>query len=251
MKKLAGKVAVVTASTEGIGFAIARRLAVDGAKVVISSRKQENVKRCVQQFQEENLEVTGIPCHVGKSTDRENLIKKAIDAYGKLDILVSNAAVNPVFGHVLNTSDEVWTKLFDVNVISAASLTGLAAPHIEAAGGGTIIYISSIAGFSSFEGLGPYSVTKTALIGLTKVMARELGPAIRVNCIAPGLIKTRFSQALWSIPEEKEKFEQQLPLKRIGTTADVSGLASFLCSDESSYITGETIVAAGGALSRL
>eukprot|EP00118_Oscarella_pearsei_P003627 m.15111 g.15111 ORF g.15111 m.15111 type:complete len:256 (+) comp26184_c0_seq2:20-787(+) len=251
-KRLSGKVAVVTASTEGIGFAIARRLAVEGAKVVVSSRKPEKVARSVEELKKENLEVTGVPCHVGKKDERENLIKKAVEIYGKINILVSNAAVNPVFGPILQAPDEAWDKIFDINVKAAASLTRLAAPHIEAAGGGSIIYVSSLAGLVPFDYLGAYSVSKTALLGLTKAVAKEMGAKnIRVNCIAPGLIKTRFSEAIWSSESIKQQFTESIPLKRIGVPSDVSGLAAFLCSEESSYITGETIVVSGGMQSRL
>eukprot|EP00118_Oscarella_pearsei_P003626 m.15107 g.15107 ORF g.15107 m.15107 type:complete len:296 (+) comp26184_c0_seq1:20-907(+) len=156
-KRLSGKVAVVTASTEGIGFAIARRLAVEGAKVVVSSRKPEKVARSVEELKKENLEVTGVPCHVGKKDERENLIKKAVEIYGKINILVSNAAVNPVFGPILQAPDEAWDKIFDINVKAAASLTRLAAPHIEAAGGGSIIYVSSLAGLVPFDVSHPFT----------------------------------------------------------------------------------------------
>ncbi|KAG8455427.1 hypothetical protein GDO86_001567 [Hymenochirus boettgeri] len=210
-KKLQGKVALVTASTDGIGLAIARRLGHDGACVLLSSRKQKNVDRAVHELRNEGLNVEGTVCHVGNSEDRKRLVDTALQLFGGIDILVSNAAVNPFFGNILDSSEEEWDK-----------------------------------------SLGPYSVSKTALLGLTKALAPELYPLnIRVNCLAPGLIRTKFSSALWENEAACEHTLNSMGISRIGEPEECAGTVSFLCSPDASYITGETIVVAGGCHSHL
>ncbi|XP_060274926.1 dehydrogenase/reductase SDR family member 4 isoform X1 [Ovis aries] len=192
---LENKVALVTASTDGIGFAIARRLAQDGAHVVVSSRKQQNVDRAVAALQGEGLSVSGTVCHVGKAEDRERLVATAVKLHGGVDILVSNAAVNPFFGSLMDVTEEVWDKILDINVKAAALLTKAVVPEMAKRGGGSIVIVSSIGAYSPFPSLGPYNVSKTALLGLTKNLAIELAEwNVRVNCLAPGLIKTSFSR---------------------------------------------------------
>ncbi|KAG9486944.1 hypothetical protein GDO78_007027 [Eleutherodactylus coqui] len=210
-RKLEGKVALVTASTDGIGLAIARRLAQDGAKVLVSSRKQQNVDKTVQELKMEGLDVEGTVCHVGKNEDRVKLVNTAVQKFGGVDILVSNAAVNPFFGNVLDSTEEVWEKR-----------------------------------------LGPYCVSKTALLGLTKVLAPELRSLnIRVNCLAPGLIRTRFSSVMWENESALDQAKLNLGISRIGEPEECAGAVSFLCSPDASYITGETLVVAGGGQSHL
>uniref|UniRef100_A0A8C6RDZ4 Dehydrogenase/reductase SDR family member 4 n=1 Tax=Nannospalax galili TaxID=1026970 RepID=A0A8C6RDZ4_NANGA len=246
---LANKVALVTASTDGIGLAIARRLAEDGAHVVISSRKQQNVDRTVATLQGEGLSVTGIVCHVGKAEDRERLVTTAVNRHGGIDILVSNAAVNPFFGNMMDVTEDVWDKVLKINVTATAMMTKAVVPEIEKRGGGSVVIVASVAGFAPFPNLGPYNVSKTALLGLTKNLASELASKnIRVNCLAPGLIKTHFSSVtglfdLSSLPS--------FLLSRLGKPGDCAGIVSFLCSEDASYITGETIVVGGGTPSRL
>lgn len=250
--KLQGKIALVTASTEGIGFAAARGLAQQGALVVLSSRQKDKVDRAVAELRSQNLNVTGTTCHVGKREDRERLVATTVRDHGGIDILVSNAAVNPFFGNIMDSTEDVWDKILDVNVKATFLLAKLVVPHMEARGGGSIVIISSIAGYQPFQALGPYSVSKTALLGLTKALAPELAHMnIRVNCVAPGLIKTKFSSALWQNEGAAEEFLKNLSIKRIGTPDDISGTVSFLCSEDASYITGETIVVAGGMNARL
>ncbi|KAM3823281.1 dehydrogenase/reductase SDR family member 4-like [Vipera latastei] len=251
-RSLAEKVALVTASTEGIGLAIARRLAQDGAHVLVSSRKQANVDRTVAELQAENLSVSGLVCHVGKAEDRQRLVDTAIERYGGIDILVSNAAVNPFFGNILDASEEVWDKIFDINVKATALLARLVVPHMEKRGSGSIVIVSSVAGYAPFPNLGPYNVSKTALLGLTRNLAIELAPRnIRVNCLAPGLIRTKFSSALWEDENAESLMMEVLRIKRLGVPSDCSGIVSFLCSADADYITGETVVVAGGVTSRL
>lgn len=249
---LANKVALVTASTDGIGLAIARRLAQDGAHVVISSRKQQNVDRAVAALQGEGLSVTGTVCHVGKAEDRERLVTTAVNLHGGIDILVSNAAVNPFFGNLMDATEEVWDKILDINVKAAALLTKAVVPEMEKRGGGSVVLVSSLGAFSPFPGLGPYNVSKTALVGLTKNLAIELAPKnIRVNCLAPGLIKTNFSSALWKDKAREESIKEYMRIRRIGKPEECAGIVSFMCSEDASYITGETVVVSGGSPSRL
>ncbi|XP_060150621.1 dehydrogenase/reductase SDR family member 4 isoform X3 [Globicephala melas] len=192
---LENKVALVTASTDGIGFAIARRLAQDGAHVVVSSRKQQNVDRAVAMLRGEGLSVTGTVCHVGKGEDRERLVATAVNLHGGVDILVSNAAVMPFFGNLMDVTEEVWDKILDINVKATALITKAVVPEMEKRGGGSVVIVASVGAYRPFPGLGPYNVSKTALLGLTKNLAVELAQSnIRVNCLAPGLIKTSFSR---------------------------------------------------------
>ncbi|KAL5020970.1 hypothetical protein ScPMuIL_000125 [Solemya velum] len=252
--KLAGKVAIVTASTDGIGLAIAKRLGQDGAKVMISSRKKEHVEGTVENLRKQNLDVAGTICHVGKSKDRESLVQETLKTFGGIDILVSNAAANPVFGPILDTSEEAWDKIFDVNIKSAFLLCKEVVPHMEARGSGAIVFVSSFVGYAPSELMGPYSVSKTALIGLTKAMSPQLaGMNIRVNCLAPGLIKTKFSEMLWKNPNTgfQQDFLNSIAMKRFGEPEECSGTVSFLVSDDASYITGETILVTGGIPARL
>lgn len=249
---LANKVALVTASTDGIGFAIARRLAQDGAHVVVSSRKQQNVDRAVATLQGEGLSVTGTVCHVGKAEDRERLVATAVSLHGGIDILVSNAAVNPFFGNLMDVTEEVWDKILDINVKATALMTKAVVPEMEKRGGGSVVIVASIGAYFPFPGLGSYNVSKTALLGLTKNLARELDQRnIRVNCLAPGLIKTTFSQVLWKDKEREESIKEIMQIRRIGKPDECAGIVSFLCSEDASYITGETVVVGGGAPSHL
>ncbi|XP_076048543.1 dehydrogenase/reductase SDR family member 4-like isoform X2 [Oratosquilla oratoria] len=235
-----------------IGLAIARRLGKDGASVVVSSRKQANVDNAVADLKNEGYEVMGLTCHVSKEEDRTRLMSETVKKYGGIDILVSNAATNPVAGGVLDCPEGVWDKIMDVNVKSALLLTKLVIPYMEQRRGGSIVYVSSIAGFQPIDVVGAYSVSKTALLGLTKAVAQEIaGDNIRVNCVAPGIIRTKFSAALHSNEYALEKVLERIPMGRLGESHEMAGLVSFLCSDDASYITGESFIAAGGMASRL
>ncbi|XP_026261919.1 dehydrogenase/reductase SDR family member 2, mitochondrial-like [Urocitellus parryii] len=251
--KLVNKVAVVTGSTNGIGFSIARRLAQDGAHVIISSRKQQNVDQVVDILQREGLSVAGTVCHVGKAEDRERLVATALKHCGGVDFLVCTAGVNPLVGSTLGSSEQVWDKILSVNVKAPALLLSQLLPHMENRGQGSVVLVSSIAAYVPFAKLGAYNVSKTALLGLTKTLAVELAPKnIRVNCLVPGLIKTDFSRV---VSTEKSFFEYSwesvtsfthlLSPCRVGKPEDCAGLVSFLCSPDASYITGENIVVAG------
>lgn len=249
---LSGKVAIVTASTDGIGLAAAQALGKRGAHVVVSSRRQANVDKAVALLQSQSIQVTGTTCNVGKREDREKLVQMTLDRCGAIDILVSNAAVNPFFGNIMDSTEEVWDKILDVNVKSAFFMTKLVAPHIEKRGGGNVIFVSSVAGYQPMQALGPYSVSKTALLGLTRALAPELAQSnIRVNCVAPGIIKTRFSSALWQNEGVVDELKKQLCIKRVGEPEEIGSVIAFLCSEEASYITGETITVTGGINCRL
>jgi len=250
--KLSGKVAIVTASTDGIGLGIAENLARHGASVMISSRKAANVASAVEKLKAEGLRVGGTVCHVGKKADRDNLFQQTVDMFGGLDILVSNAAVNPYFGPTLACPEDVWDKIFEINVKVAFLLFKESVPLLNARGGGSAVFVSSIGGFQPIPALGPYSVSKTALFGLTKALASEAAADnIRVNCIAPGIIQTKFAAALTDNDDISEKVLETVPLGRFGQPAEMGGIVSFLASDEASYVTGETIVLAGGMNVRL
>ncbi|KAI3376341.1 hypothetical protein L3Q82_016820, partial [Scortum barcoo] len=239
---LAGKVAIVTASTDGIGLATAQALGKRGAHVVVSSRRQANVDKAVTLLQSQSIQVIGTTCNVGNGEDREKLVQMTLDQCGGIDILVSNAAVNPFFGNIMDSTEDVWDKTLSVNVKAAFLLTKLVVPHMEKRGGGNVVFVSSVAAYQPMQALGPYSVSKTALLGLTRALAPELALSnIRVNCLAPGIIKTRFSNVLWDNKDIMDDFKRQLCIKRVGEPEEIGRVIAFLCSDEASYITGETI----------
>lgn len=243
--RLLNKVAVVTGSTAGIGFSIAQRLAEEGATVVITSRKEENVQKAISQCS--NLDVSGIVCNVAKPEDRENLAKHVQEMYGKLDILVSNVGTNPYFGPLNMCDEKMWNKIFYNNVTCSALLASQFTPILSQSDNGNIVFVSSVSGFCPMPFIGPYSVSKAALISLTKALSMELASAkIRVNCIAPGIIETDFSSALTKNESLLKQTLKQVPLRRVGVPDDCAGAVAFLVSDDASYITGETVKMDGG-----
>ncbi|VDM53876.1 unnamed protein product [Angiostrongylus costaricensis] len=251
-KFLTDRVAVVSASSKGIGFAIAKRLGADGASVVVSSRKSKNVEEAVEALRVEGINAAGVTAHVGIKEDRKKLIEFAIDRFGKLDILVSNAAVNPHFGDIMSISDSQWDKMLNINVQSSLQLTQEAVPHLEASGRGNIVLVSSIAGYAPLDGLGAYSIMKSTLIGLNKALSQSLARRnIRVNAIAPGIIRTDFSRALYINEVDHENWLRTIPLNRLGEADECADVVAFLVSDEASYITGETIGVNGGMQARI
>ncbi|XP_049874068.1 dehydrogenase/reductase SDR family member 4 [Pectinophora gossypiella] len=246
-KRLNGKVAIVTASTDGIGYAIAKRLGDEGANVIISSRKEENVKKAVSDLKKEGINVEGVVCHVGNAEQRKQLFDIARSKFGGLDILVSNAAVNPAVSPILDTDEKVWDKIFEINVKCSWLLAKEAYPELVKRGGGSIVFISSIAGYQPMEPLGPYSVSKTTLLGLAKAISKEVvHDNIRVNCVAPGIVATKFAAAITQSEEAKEAGLSIVPMKRLGKPSEIAGAVAFLVSDDASYMTGETLVVAGG-----
>jgi|EP00161_Ancyromonas_sigmoides_P017785 dehydrogenase/reductase SDR family protein 4 len=245
--RLLNKVSVVTAATKGIGFAIADRLLRDGATVVISSRGEANVNDALTELRTRHdpARVHGTVCHVGDAASREKLIGDTMAQHGRIDVLVSNAAVNPIYGPLTATTPEAFDKIMDTNVKASLFLALEAKKHLQR--GASVLFVSSIGGEMPLEGLGAYCVSKTALFGLSKVCAKEWGPeGIRVNCLAPGLIETKFSEALHTDPKIKAMIERNTPLRRFGQPEEMGDVAAFLVSDEARFITGETIFATGG-----
>jgi len=245
--QLDNKVAIVTGASKGIGEAMARGLAEFGAKVVISSRKRESVDAVAKSFQNDGLEAIAIAANMGNVEEAQNLIDQTVDAYGGIDIIINNAAANPVFGPIQNTEERAFDKILDVNLKGPFELCKKAYPILKQRGGGSIINISSIGGLTPEHGIGIYSVSKAGLINLTKAMAQDWGSDnIRVNAICPGLIKTKFSEALWGNEPILDRFLQQIPLNRVGTSEDVAGLAVYLASDAAAYCTGGVYLIDGG-----
>ncbi|EAZ83115.1 SDR family NAD(P)-dependent oxidoreductase [Algoriphagus machipongonensis] len=244
---LDGKVALITGASRGIGLSIAEFFAAAGAKVVLSSRKQEALDKEANRLNSKGYEATGIACNVGNVDELSELVKKTVEIYGQLDILVNNAGTNPVFGPIHETSLEAFDKIMDVNVKAAFALCNLCFPHLRKSSSGSVINISSIGGISPEPGLGVYSISKAALISLTKVFAKEWGDSkIRVNAICPGLIKTKFSEPLWDNDKIMDYMLKQLAIKRVGTSEEIASLALFLASPASSYSTGAIMTADGG-----
>lgn len=244
---LSGKVAIVTGASKGIGLAIARAMAEAGANVIISSRKAEAVAAVAAAFRAEGWEATGVAANVGERADCTHLVEETIARYGGIDILVNNAGTNPAFGPALQIEDWAWEKIMSVNLRGPFELARLCHPHLKARGGGSVINISSVEGFTPNPGLGIYSVSKSALLMLTKVLAQEWGrDAIRVNAIAPGLIATKLSQAITDNQAMMQMILAKQALKRTGQPEDIAGLAVLLASEASSFITGATFTADGG-----
>lgn len=244
---LSGKVAIVTGSSKGIGQSIARGLAEHGAKVVISSRKQESVDLVADELRADGLEAIGIQCHVGDSDQRQLLIDQVIEHHGRIDILVNNAAINPYYGPIEGSDEAVFDKIMDVNVKAPWLLANLTLPYMKEQGAGSIINISSVEGLRPGFGLGLYSATKSALIMLTQNQAKEWGRyGVRANVVCPGLIKTKFSEGLWSDEKLISRLTKSLPLGRIAAPDEMAGIVLLLASDAGSYMTGGVYVADGG-----
>lgn len=244
---LTGKVAVITGASKGIGEAIAYGLAEAGASVVLSSRKQEAVDEVAKEFQAKGWNALAVAAHAGSVADLQHLVKTAMDAYGRIDIVVNNAAANPVFGPITECGEDAFTKIMDVNVKGPFELGKLVHPIMAKQGGGAVINISSVGGISPEPGLGIYSVSKAALLMLTKSMAHEWGANnIRVNAICPGLIKTKFSQAIWDNEKNLKYMLSSVPLSRIGSPEEVAALALFLASAAGAYCTGGVYTVDGG-----
>ncbi|KAL0023016.1 hypothetical protein WJX79_008840 [Trebouxia sp. C0005] len=249
-KRFEGKVALVTAATAGIGLGIAQRLGEEGAKVVICSRKQSNVDDTLKALKEKGIECTGCVCHVGNRQHLQKFVQLAIDTYGQIDVLVSNAAVNPASGPLLSIPESAIDKTLEINIKAAIMLVKETAPHLTR--GASIVFISSYTAFHPSQPLAIYAVSKTAVVGLTKALSDELGPkGIRVNCVAPGIVPTKFASALVENPELREQQRTANALKRLGTPQDMAAAVAYLSSDDASYVTGESLVVAGGLQSRL
>ena len=246
---LTGKVAIVTGASKGIGEAMARGMAEFGASVVISSRKQEAVDAVADAFVKDGLEAKGIACHVANEDQRKHLIESTLDAYGRIDILINNAGTNPYFGPIEDMPMAAYQKTMDINLNAPLELSRMAFPHMKKVGGGSVIHVSSIEGLHATAGFAAYNLSKAGMIMLAQNQAAEWGKDnIRVNVICPGLVKTKLSAALWSNEENLKKFKRNIPLKRMAMPDEMAGLAVFLASDASSYMTGSVLVNDGGIL---
>lgn len=242
-----GKIAVITGSSRGIGRAIAESMAGLGAKVVVSSRKAESCAPVVDAIRADGGSAIAIPCNISHRDQVEALITRTESELGAPDILVCNAAVNPVYGPLSEMTDEAFDKIMGSNVKSNLWLCNRVIPAMKAKGGGAIIIISSIAGLRGNTVIGGYGISKAADFALARNLAVEHGPDnVRVNCIAPGLVKTDFARALWEDEENLKRRTATTPLRRIGMPDEIGPVASFLASSAAGFITGQVIVADGG-----
>lgn len=249
--QLNGKVALVTGGGRGIGKDIARRFAQAGADVVIASRRLENLQAAAEEFAPLPGRVLPVACHIGKPDQVEAAVEAAEAQFGPVDILVNNGATNLEQGPSLEVTDAAVLKMVEINVLSAVRFLRLTVPKMIERGGGSVINIASIAGLRpQREGL-LYSFTKAGLIMMTRTWADEWGRhGVRVNAIAPGLVRTDFSSFFWKRLDEDAPYPPQQPIRRLGETSDIGGMALYLASDESSWVTGQVMVIDGGATAR-
>jgi len=244
---LTGKVAVVTGSSRGIGRATAELLAQLGARVVVSSRKADACEEVARGIRADGGDAHVIACNISRRNEVDALIAGTTAHFGGIDILVCNAAVNPHYGPIASLTDEAFDKIMGSNVKSNIWLCNLAMPQMAARGGGSVIIISSIGGLRGSTTIGMYGVSKAADFALCRTLAGEWGPKkVRINCIAPGLVKTDFARALWEDTELMARRNQNSPLRRIGEPHEIAGAVAFLGSDASTFMTGQTIVIDGG-----
>jgi NAD(P)-dependent dehydrogenase (short-subunit alcohol dehydrogenase family) len=248
---LTGRVAVITGSSRGIGRAIAERLAEQGAKVVVSSRKQQSVQEVADAINAKHGAGTAIAvaANISSKDDLVRLVERTREAFARIDILVCNAATNVHFGPLSSIQDEQFRKILDNNILSNHWLIQLVAPEMAARGDGAITLVSSIGGMQGSPLIGAYNISKAADLQLARNLAVELGPRnVRVNCVAPGLIKTDFARALWQNPAIARAAEASTPLRRLGEPDDVAGAVVFLSSAAGRYITGQCIIIDGGGM---
>jgi NAD(P)-dependent dehydrogenase (short-subunit alcohol dehydrogenase family) len=244
---LTGRVAVITGSSRGIGRASAELLAKLGARVVISSRKVDACQEVADGIKKAGGDAHVIPCNISRREEVEVLIKGATLHYGRIDILVCNAAVNPYYGPLLDIKDDAFDKIMSSNVKSNIWLCALAIPPMAERGNGSVVIISSIGGLRGSTVIGAYGISKAADFALCRSLAGEWGPkGVRVNCVAPGLVKTDFAKALWEDEERLKRRCATTPLRRIGEPGEIAGAVAYLGSDASSFMTGQTIVVDGG-----
>ncbi|MGH8687171.1 MAG: SDR family NAD(P)-dependent oxidoreductase [Burkholderiales bacterium] len=244
---LSGKVALVTGSTRGIGKSIAEEMARAGAKVVVSSRKAEACEQVRAEFEKQGYEVLAQPCNVSRKEEMQSLVDAAVKRWGRIDIAVSNAASNPYYGPLANIPDDAFDKIFLNNVKSVLWLAGMTLPGMAERGGGSYISVGSIGGLRASTVIGAYGISKAADHHLVRNLAAEWGPKnVRVNAIAPGLIKTDFAKALWEDEKRRKEREAETPLRRLGEPKDIGAIAVFLASEAGAFVTGQVIVADGG-----
>jgi NAD(P)-dependent dehydrogenase (short-subunit alcohol dehydrogenase family) len=246
---MTGQVALITGSSKGIGKAIAEEMAVQGAKVVISSRKLDVCEGTAERINARHGEGTAIPvaANISRKEDLQRLVDETRRAFGKITALVCNAASNPYYGPALGISDDQFRKIMDNNILSNHWLISMVAPEMLERGEGSITIISSIGGIKGSTVIGAYCISKAADMQLARNLADEFGPqGVRVNCIAPGLIRTDFAKALWEDPDTYKRSTEKSPLRRIGEPEEIAGAAVFLASRAGGFTTGQTIVIDGG-----
>jgi len=245
---LEGKVAIVTGASRGIGEAIATTYAKAGAKVVLASRKIDGLLEVQKKIEAQGGEALAVACHTGAKDQIEALVAKTIERFGKVDVLVNNAATNPFFGPMMSIDESAWDKTFEVNVKGYFHTTKAVVKHLmDRNAPGAIVNVASVAGQMAMPLQGVYAMTKAAVISMTKTLAMELGPAnVRVNAIAPGLVDTKFASALTANDEIREMVLSRMAIKKIAQPQDIAGIALLLASDQGSYFTGECVVVDGG-----
>jgi dehydrogenase/reductase SDR family member 4 len=242
---LKGKVALVTGATRGIGKSIAEELARAGARIAICSRKAEACEQVRAEFEKSGFEVLARPCNVARKEELQALVDAAVAKWGAIDIVVANAAVNPHYGPLTDISDEAFDKIFANNLKSVLWLARMTLPGMKS--GGSFILVGSIGGMLANTVIGAYGMSKAAGHHLVRNLAAEWGPKnVRVNAIAPGLIKTEFARALWEDEKRRAQRIEVTPLRRLGEPRDIGGIAVFLASPAAAFITGQCIVADGG-----
>jgi NAD(P)-dependent dehydrogenase (short-subunit alcohol dehydrogenase family) len=246
---LAGKVAVVTGSSRGIGRAIAEGFAEAGAKVTISGRNQAPCDEAVEAIRAKGGEAMSVTARISAQGQLENLVARTREEWGRIDILVCNAAINPHYGSLADLTDQAFERMMTNNVLSNLWLSKMVAPEMRARRDGSIIFIISIGALKASTVIGMYGVTKAADFALCRSLAAEWGPdGVRVNCIAPGLIETEFARALYEDPARRAAREAETPLRRLGQPVDIAGTALLLASPAGAFITGTTIVVDGGRM---
>ena len=247
---LTNKVAIVTGSSRGIGLAIAAAMAEHGARVVISSRKQDACEEVAHAInaQHGDERAIAVAANISSKDDLQHLVDEARKAFGRIDVLVCNAASNPYYGPMAGISDEQFRKILDNNVIANHWLISMVAPDMLERGEGSIIIVSSIGGLTSSTMIGAYNISKAADFQLARNLAAEFGPkGVRVNCIAPGLVKTDFARALWENPDTLKAVTRSTPLRRIGEPHEIAGAAVYLASPAATFMTGQTMIVDGGS----
>jgi NAD(P)-dependent dehydrogenase (short-subunit alcohol dehydrogenase family) len=244
---LSGKIALITGASRGIGQAIAAAYAGAGAAVVLASRKQEGVDAVAENIRNTGGEALALAAHTGDQAAVDGLIDQAVAAWGGVDILVNNAATNPQYGPMLSADEGHWDKILDVNVKGYFRLIQGCAPHMQARGGGKIINVASVAGIEPVAGMGIYSVSKAAVIMLTRALAVEMAAAnIQVNALAPGFIRTQFSQAIWGNEMLNQRVLAMTPQQRMASPDELAGIALYLAAPASDFTTGAVFTVDGG-----
>ena len=247
MFSLKEKTAIISGGSKGIGKSIAFKYAEAGANVVICSRKKDNLDSAIEEAQTSGFNIIGIECNTGEIESINNVVDKTLEQFNRVDILVNNAAANPYYGPILNSEDSHWEKIWDINVKGYFNFIKACSKSMKDNKYGKIINVASIAAKTPLDGLGVYNISKAAVVMLTKVLAKEMaGSNVQVNTLAPGLIKTDFSKALWEDESVYNEIIKAIPQARMGEPDDISGMALYLASEASDFITGSMFVVDGG-----